>query len=68
MPRTFRNFIAGKWSAPSTGAYFDNINPANTRDVIGKLPRSGKADVDRAVAAATKGFAIWKNTPAPLRG
>src|SRR6185312_7811781 len=68
MPRTFRNFIAGKWSAPSTGAYFDNINPANTRDVIGKFPRSGKEDVDRAVAAATKGFALWKNTPAPLRG
>src|SRR6185312_4577458 len=68
MPRTFRNFIAGKWSAPSTGAYFDNINPANTRDVIGKFPRSGKEDVDRAVAAATKGFARWKNTPAPLRG
>jgi aldehyde dehydrogenase (NAD+) len=68
MPRTFRNFIAGKWSAPSTGAYFDNVNPANTRDVIGKFPRSGKEDVDRAVAAASKGFALWKNTPAPLRG
>jgi alpha-ketoglutaric semialdehyde dehydrogenase len=66
--RTFQNFIAGTWVEPSTGKHFDNINPANTTDVIGKFPLSGAADVQRAVASATAGFERWKRTPAPARG
>jgi aldehyde dehydrogenase (NAD+) len=65
---TFKNFIAGQWVEPSTGDYFQNVNPADTRDVIGKFPKSGAADVERAVASAKKGFAMWKRTPAPARG
>jgi aldehyde dehydrogenase (NAD+) len=65
---TFKNFIAGQWVEPSTGDYFQNTNPADTRDVIGKFPKSGAADVEKAVASAKKGFAMWKRTPAPARG
>ena len=65
---TFKNFIAGQWVEPTTGAYFDDINPADTRDVVGQFPKSGKADVQRAVESAKKGFALWKRTPAPARG
>ncbi len=65
---TFKNFIAGQWVEPSTGDYFQNVNPADTRDMIGKFPKSGAADVERAVASAKKGFAMWKRTPAPARG
>ena len=65
---TFKNFIAGQWLEPTTGEYFDDINPANTRDVVGQFPKSGKADVQRAVESAKKGFALWKRTPAPARG
>ena len=65
---TFKNFIAGQWVEPTTGDYFDDINPADTRDVVGKFPKSGKADVQRAVESAKKGFALWKRTPAPARG
>ena len=65
---TFQNFIAGQWVEPSTGEYFENANPADTRDVIGKFPKSGKADVQRAVESAKKGFAQWRRTPAPARG
>ncbi|MGQ0646018.1 MAG: aldehyde dehydrogenase family protein [Gemmatimonadaceae bacterium] len=68
MTETFRNFIAGQWVEPSTGEYFENRNPADTRDLVGRFPRSGKADVDRAVASAERGFALWRRTPAPLRG
>ena len=64
----FKNFIAGQWVEPTTGAYFDDINPADTRDVVGQFPKSGKADVQRAVESAKKGFALWKRTPAPARG
>ena len=66
--KIFRNFVAGSWSEPSTDEYFENINPADTSDVIGRFPLSGAADVDKAVASAKRGFAIWRHTPAPARG
>ena len=53
---TFQNFIGGEWVSPSTGAYFDNVNPADTTDIIGKFPKSGAADVAKAVESAKKGF------------
>ncbi|MEP7346863.1 MAG: aldehyde dehydrogenase family protein, partial [Gemmatimonadaceae bacterium] len=54
--------------ASSSGATFDNINPADTSDVIGSFPLSTTEDVNRAVASAQRGFELWHNTPAPLRG
>ena len=47
MPDNFKNFIAGEWVAPRTGAYFENRNPADWNDVIGCFPRSGPEDVAR---------------------
>ena len=68
MTKTFQNFIAGAWCAPASGAHFENRNPADTRDLIGRFPLSTAADVDRAVASATRGFELWRRTPAPARG
>jgi acyl-CoA reductase-like NAD-dependent aldehyde dehydrogenase len=68
MTKTFENFIGGAWGAPSTGEHFENRNPADTRDLIGRFPLSGSADVDRAVASAQRGFELWRRTPAPARG
>jgi alpha-ketoglutaric semialdehyde dehydrogenase len=64
----FQNFIAGQWVDAISRETFDNVNPADTRDVIGTFPRSGPADVDRAVEAAQRGFEQWRRTPAPGRG
>lgn len=65
---TFTNFIGGQWVAPITGEYFENRNPADQDDLIGRFPASGVADVNAAVASAVRGFAHWKMTPAPARG
>ncbi len=65
---TFQNFIAGEWVSAASGQTFENRNPADTRDLVGHFPRSGAADVERAVASATRGFARWSRTPAPARG
>src|SRR5690606_9486493 len=48
--------------------YFDNVNPADTSDVIGRWPLSGAEDLERAVASARRGFELWRRTPAPIRG
>jgi aldehyde dehydrogenase (NAD+) len=66
--KIFRNFIAGAWCEPASGEHFENVNPADTTDVIGRFPLSNVADVDKAVASAKRGFDIWRRTPAPARG
>jgi alpha-ketoglutaric semialdehyde dehydrogenase len=68
MTEKFKNFIAGAWVEPATGAYFENRNPADWNDVIGEFPRSGPADMLQAIASAKRGFARWSKMPAPLRG
>jgi aldehyde dehydrogenase (NAD+) len=68
MTKTFQNFIAGAWCAPAGGEFFENRNPADTRDLIGRFPLSDATDVDRAVASAQRGFEQWRRTPAPARG
>ena len=65
---TYRNFIGGRWIDAVSGRHFENVNPADTRDVIGRFPRSGPDDVSVAVASALRGFEIWRRTPAPVRG
>jgi aldehyde dehydrogenase (NAD+) len=64
----FKNLIAGQWVDASSGETFDNVNPADTTDIIGQFPLSTAVDVDRAVASAKRGFEVWRATPAPLRG
>ncbi len=68
MAKTFKNFIAGEWTAPTGGAYFENRNPADTTDLIGRFPDSERRDLEAAVRSAKRGFALWSRTPAPLRG
>ncbi len=68
MSNTFRNFIGGQWVAPSTGNYFENRNPADQDDLIGRFPQSGVEDVHAAIDSARRGFEGWKRTPAPARG
>ena len=66
--KTFKNFIAGAWVEPATGEYFDNINPADTSDVIGRFPLSAREDVDGRSRRRKRGFERWRRTPAPARG
>src|SRR5437763_15674727 len=66
--KKFNNFIDGKWAGHESGEYFDNRNPADRGDIIGKFPLSDRRDVERAVESAKRGFARWRRTPAPARG
>lgn len=64
----FKNYINGKWKPSSSGDTFDNINPANTREIVGRFQESTYQDVDEAVEAAAAALPKWKSTPAPQRG
>ncbi len=64
----YENFIGGKWTAPASGEYEPNVNPADPSDVIGRWPRSTKADARAAIEAAAKAFPAWSRTPPPARG
>ncbi len=57
----YENYIGGEWVAPADGNYFVNTSPVDGSP-IAKMPRSTKADIDLAVAAAWKGFETFKNT------
>lgn len=54
----YENFIGGQWVPPQDGNYFDNISPI-TGEKYSEVPRSTKADVDKAVEAAHKAQAEW---------
>jgi aldehyde dehydrogenase (NAD+) len=54
-------YIAGKWVAPSAPRAHDVINPA-TEEPCGRISLGGKADVDKAVAAAKRAFESWART------
>ncbi|PWT90315.1 MAG: aldehyde dehydrogenase [Blastocatellia bacterium] len=67
IPKTFQNYIGGKWIPSESGEMFENINPANTGDVIGRFPLSTSEDINAAVNAAQEAFDRWRKTPAPKR-
>jgi alpha-ketoglutaric semialdehyde dehydrogenase len=65
--KTYQNYIGGQWVASQSGEMFENINPADTRDIVGRFPLSNSEDVNDAVNAAQEAFEGWRNTPAPRR-
>jgi succinate-semialdehyde dehydrogenase / glutarate-semialdehyde dehydrogenase len=55
--------IAGEWRGSSSKETADVINPA-TGEAIGSHPMATKADLDEALAAADRGFKVWRKTGA----
>ncbi len=56
-------FIDGKWLGGDGRKGEDVINPA-TEKPLAHLPHASKADLDQALDAAKKGFALWRATSA----
>ena len=63
--KTFKNYINGKWKTSSGGEAFDNVNPADTGQVVGRFQKSTRKDLNEAVAAADEALPAWRKTPAP---
>lgn len=63
----YNNYINGEWVKSSSGEWFDNVNPADTTDIVGRFPASNADDVNVAVDAAKNAATRWRRTPAPKR-
>jgi betaine-aldehyde dehydrogenase len=64
MSTVFRNVVKGEAVDAASGQTYDVVDPA-TGEVYATAPESGPEDVDRAYAAAARGFQIWgEMTPA----
>ena len=59
----FGQFIDGKWQKSEGGETYPVINPA-TEEIIGNASKASKADVEKAIQSAKKGFAAWKKVSA----
>jgi acyl-CoA reductase-like NAD-dependent aldehyde dehydrogenase len=66
-PTTYYNYIGGEWVKSASGEWFENVNPADKSDVIGRFPQSNGDDVGKAVEAAKNAATRWRRTPAPKR-
>src|SRR5437870_5893493 len=65
--REYKNYIDGLWTESSSGKTFDDINPADSGDVIGTFQESNADDLNGAVDAAHRAFQSWRLVPAPKR-
>ncbi len=57
----YGNYIGGEWVAPVEGQYFTNTTPV-TGEAICEIPRSGAADIEKALDAAHAARAAWGKT------
>lgn len=51
-------YIGGRYVEASSGATFETINPANG-EVLAKVQRASREDVERAVQSAVEGQKVW---------
>ena len=53
LKKKYDLFIDGKWVKPSSGKYFDTINPAN-KEKLAEVAHANEKDVDKAVKPLVK--------------
>ena len=53
-------FIDGKWQQPAEGKSLPVLNPATGKE-IGRVAHASRPDLDLALAAAKKGFEVWRD-------
>jgi alpha-ketoglutaric semialdehyde dehydrogenase len=63
----FPNLIGGEWTKATSGRTFDDLNPADTRDIVARFQASSAADAEAGVAAAAAAFDGWRRTPISKR-
>src|SRR5260221_6855933 len=60
------HFMGGKWVAPASGEYFDNISPIDGK-VFTQAARGNALDIEKALDAAHTAFPLWSKSAAAYR-
>ncbi|WP_019413070.1 CoA-acylating methylmalonate-semialdehyde dehydrogenase [Paenisporosarcina sp. TG20] len=60
------NYIDGQWVKSTTEKYLEVPNPA-TGEILAEVPLSTQEDLEKAVEAAKRAFALWKKVAVPQR-
>src|SRR6202011_3943874 len=63
-----RNYIDGQWVESKSPRIVERRNPANTDEVVARIPLSTREEMKQAIAAAKEAYPSWRETPAPNRG
>ncbi|MGH2346698.1 MAG: aldehyde dehydrogenase family protein, partial [Chloroflexota bacterium] len=64
----YKNLINGEWVGAASSKTFEDINPADTRQVLGLFPASSEEDVRRAIDAAEAALPGWRGMSPIARG
>lgn len=64
----YRNYINGEWLESASTKTTENINPANTDDILGTIKFATREETREAMEAAGRAAREWRQTPAPVRG
>ena len=68
LKKRYELYIDGKWVKPSSGNYFQSVNPAN-EEVLAEVAYGNEKDIDLAVKAARKAYNdVWSVMPPSERG
>jgi acyl-CoA reductase-like NAD-dependent aldehyde dehydrogenase len=62
------NFINGQWVHSISGQTFQNLNPADTRQIAAEYPLSASEDARQAIDAACDAFPSWSAQTPVARG
>jgi alpha-ketoglutaric semialdehyde dehydrogenase len=63
-----RNYINGQWAESKSRNVFERRNPANTDDIVARIPLSTRQETKEAIIAAKEARGPWREKPAPVRG
>ena len=58
----FNNLIDGEWL--SDGARAPNVNPSDTKDIVGQAVRGTRAQAEAAISASKAAFPAWSRSTA----
>lgn len=67
MAERYKNLVAGEW-VDSRGGTVQDLNPADTSEVVAEFPSMTAEDVTRAIDAAADAFPLWKAKTWTARG
>lgn len=68
MPERYKNLVAGEWVDSRTGETIEDLNPADTNEVVAVFPSMTADDAGRVVEAAAEAFPGWKAMTPVARG